>query len=63
MINKTTEEVMSFAVTELDQGNVIEITITGKLSQAAYDEFVPMMASLSETRSCRLFAETREIQS
>lgn len=33
---------MSFEITEVAQGRVIEVSVAGKLSKEAYEEFVPM---------------------
>ncbi|WP_145354845.1 SpoIIAA family protein [Roseimaritima multifibrata] len=34
---------MSFSVTEIENGKTIELSLTGKLSSEAYEEFVPVI--------------------
>ncbi|QDS91491.1 hypothetical protein FF011L_02210 [Roseimaritima multifibrata] len=37
------EAEMSFSVTEIENGKTIELSLTGKLSSEAYEEFVPVI--------------------
>lgn len=37
------EEEMSFSITEIENGKTIELSLTGKLTSEAYEEFVPVV--------------------